>query len=209
MVNATVLENQQRGGRRGHRRVIHGVRSAAELTTDNVYARAAAQRCNATAVRQGARYISRFYERYMSGTGLRATQHVVLLLLMSRGSSPITGFAEAMGLERSALGHNLRPLERDGLVTIGPGKGDRRQRFVEITDLGRERLALAEEARQRAERDFEEIFGVDKARELRSMMERLISLELGHAHAPDNPAEETRSTESAGQKALGGEVDRA
>ena len=44
-----------------------------------------------------------------------------------------------MGMDRSTLTRNLRPLERDGLVKLGI-EGWRRSRTVEITKKGRSRL---------------------------------------------------------------------
>ena len=46
-----------------------------------------------------------------------------------------------MGLDRTTLGRNLRPLERDGLVAIGVDPQDRRGRALEITKLGQAKLA--------------------------------------------------------------------
>jgi DNA-binding transcriptional ArsR family regulator len=45
--------------------------------------------------------------------------------------------AEVMVMDRSTLGHNLRPLERDHLVELGTNASDRRSRLVFLTGRGR------------------------------------------------------------------------
>jgi DNA-binding MarR family transcriptional regulator len=54
----------------------------------------------------------------------------------------ITALAKFMGMDRSTLTRNLRPLEKQGLVTLGT-EGWRRSRTLEITKMGRSRLREA------------------------------------------------------------------
>ena len=48
--------------------------------------------------------------------------------------------AHAMVMDRSALGHNLRPLERDGLIALQESEEDRRRRHVVLTPMGKAKL---------------------------------------------------------------------
>ena len=54
----------------------------------------------------------------------------------------ITALAKFMGMDRSTLTRNLRPLEKEGLITLGD-EGWRRSRTLEITKAGRSRLREA------------------------------------------------------------------
>ena len=49
--------------------------------------------------------------------------------------------AELMTMDRATVGHNLRPLERDELITVAVSEADRRVRIVSITDEGLKRVA--------------------------------------------------------------------
>src|SRR3981081_1650477 len=84
---------------------------------------ASASPCFATAMRKASRRLSQLYDEVLEPSGLRTTQFAILSELERRAKAPPTmrELADAMVMDRSALGHNLRPLERDGV--IGPGRG--------------------------------------------------------------------------------------
>jgi DNA-binding MarR family transcriptional regulator len=77
--------------------------------------------------------------------------------------------------DRGALTHNLKPLERDGLVKIEIDPQDRRNRLVALTASGRTRLAESEALWQRAQQGFERAFGAAKSNSLRKALEFLVS----------------------------------
>jgi DNA-binding MarR family transcriptional regulator len=86
--------------------------------------------------------------------------------------------AERMVLDRATLGHNLRPLEAQGLVTMRAGD-DRRSRVVALTDAGKQRLAEARPAWKVAQKTFEAAFGPEDSAALRATMVRLARLDFG------------------------------
>ena len=73
----------------------------------------------------------------MRGAGVRGTQFSLLATLVETGPLPIARLAGLLGLERTTLTRNLRPLARDGLVRIDEGD-DRRVRRAAITRKGEE-----------------------------------------------------------------------
>src|SRR5471032_290985 len=81
-------------------------------------------RCNNTAVRKAARHLTRFYDAHLSRVGLRATQYAILNLLAQHGPTTMASLAARLTMDRATMGHNLRPLERDGLITIRVGHED-------------------------------------------------------------------------------------
>lgn len=102
-----------------------------------------AQTCMATRSRIAARKLSRAYDDALKPVNLRVTQFAVLVAAQSSdGRQTITDLAEFLGLERSGLSRNLDPLERRGLVSLGPEK-QHRARHVGITPAGRALLAAA------------------------------------------------------------------
>ncbi|CAH1222452.1 hypothetical protein PAECIP111891_05346 [Paenibacillus allorhizoplanae] len=134
--------------------------------------------CNCTKLRRAARHISRFYDTCLaeSGSGLRATQYAILGYLKNRGAQTMNELAGLMTMDRATIGHNLRPLERDGLVNIQVSERDRRARIVSITDEGRSRMELGRLGWERAQAEFEEKFGKDHAGSMRNMMDEVIGI---------------------------------
>ena len=98
--------------------------------------------CNATALRKASRRLSQLYDDALAPSGLRGTQFAILAEVAGRGSDPPTmaELAAALVVDRSALGHNLRPLERDGLVALRTDAQDRRRRHVVLTGRGAAKL---------------------------------------------------------------------
>jgi DNA-binding MarR family transcriptional regulator len=73
----------------------------------------------AAVIRTAARAVTRAYDEALRPVGLRATQLSVLLAVAAEDPMSITALAKFMGMERSTLTRNLRPLEKEGLVTLG------------------------------------------------------------------------------------------
>ena len=98
--------------------------------------------CVCHKVRMAARAVTRAYDEALRPTGLRSTQFSVLVVVGMNGAISISAMAKFMGMDRTTLTRNLRPLYEEGLVAVGP-EGWRRSRNLEITSKGRERLKKA------------------------------------------------------------------
>jgi DNA-binding MarR family transcriptional regulator len=72
----------------------------------------------------------------------------------------------------------LRPLERDGLLTIAVGASDRREREITLTAAGKAKEAAGRVAWENAQRQFEAAFGKEDALAMRRIMLRVTTLEL-------------------------------
>jgi DNA-binding MarR family transcriptional regulator len=137
--------------------------------------------CNCTKVRRAARHITRFYDACLSESGVRVTQYAILGYLKHRGPKTMLELADLMTMDRATVGHNLRPLERDGLVTIEVSKTDRRARIVSVTNAGLERIALGRPGWDRAQAEFETQFGVRDAAAMRRVMDQMVGCDFGIA----------------------------
>jgi DNA-binding MarR family transcriptional regulator len=90
-------------------------------------------------LRCAARMITTFFDTELRRHGIRATQSTILLALKARESWTMADLSEALGIERTTLIRNLRPLQRDGLATAdGGGRGGRVE--LAITTKGRKQI---------------------------------------------------------------------
>jgi DNA-binding MarR family transcriptional regulator len=78
-----------------------------------------------------------------------------------------------MVMDRSALGHNLRPLERDGLIALQESEEDRRRRHVALTPVGKAKIRDALTLWQTAQDRFVAVFGESEAESLRATLLRI------------------------------------
>jgi DNA-binding MarR family transcriptional regulator len=125
--------------------------------------------CNCLALRQAARHVTQFYDQFLAPTGLRATQYSILARLKRKGPMTINALAAELVMDRTTLGRNILPLQRDGLIAVVAGEPDRRRKELRLTGCGAERLRFAFKAWTRAQAEFEGSFGVKRAKELRAL----------------------------------------
>ncbi|MCP1841672.1 DNA-binding MarR family transcriptional regulator [Bradyrhizobium sp. USDA 4524] len=135
-------------------------------------------RCNLTALRKATRRVSQLYDQVLAASGLRGTQRAILVYVRRSGAPTMGELAAALVLDRTALNHNLKPLERDGLLTITVDKNDRRSRLVRLTKRGEAMLEDSQAAWLKAQERFESAFGARQAADLRQTLELIASLEF-------------------------------
>lgn len=125
-------------------------------------------RCSATAMRKASRRLTQFYDDALAPSCLRSTQFSILAELYQRApASPTLGeLAEILVLDRSTLGHNLRPLQRDGLLALVEDKHDARHRVILLSQKGKAKFRKAYPLWKAAQDRFAAIFGPSKAAEL-------------------------------------------
>jgi DNA-binding MarR family transcriptional regulator len=126
------------------------------------------------------------YDTVLASTGLKLCQYGILSALNGRGAAlpSVQELAEELVLDRSTLGQNLRPLERDNLVTLLTDPRDRRVRLIALTKGGIAKYNEAKPYWETAQERFEEVFGKKKAAELRSVLLAIAyNPELGRGQA--------------------------
>lgn len=130
--------------------------------------------CTCLALRKATRRVTQIYDAHMKPLGLRITQFAVLGQLAGGGAAPeplsITALARRLGLDRSTLGRNIRPLLKSGLIEMEGGE-DRRAHTLALTDSGRALLDKAVPLWKNAQRQVSEKLGRDKTRALRAMLD--------------------------------------
>ena len=139
--------------------------------------------CNCLALRQAARHVTQLYDNHLVRAGLRTTQFSILAKVKLLGPLTINALADRMVMDRTTLGRNIKPLEREGLLAVKPGADDRRRKELHLTAAGAARLRSAIKAWAEAQEQFEAAFGPDRAARMRAMLRDVTASELG-ASAP-------------------------
>ncbi|KAF1051298.1 MAG: hypothetical protein GAK43_02461 [Stenotrophomonas maltophilia] len=132
--------------------------------------------CLCTKLRRSARTVTRLYDDALQAVGLSTPQFSLLRHLARLERPSISELADAMGLDRSTLGRNLRPLEQDGLLRLAEGD-DQRHRIVLLCPAGAARLAQAEIAWEAAQAGLAERLGERKRAQLEALLDELAALD--------------------------------
>jgi DNA-binding MarR family transcriptional regulator len=98
--------------------------------------------CVCLALRRTARTLTRFYDRALRRHRLRATQLPILAAACTQEAVPLAAVAEALGMERTTLLRNVRPLVRRRLVSVDT-PADSRRTEIRATPAGRALVARA------------------------------------------------------------------
>ncbi len=137
-----------------------------------------AGRCNGTAMRKAMRRVSQIYDTALAPCGLRSTQRSILIAIARAGTPTMGELAASLVLDRSALAHNLKPLEREGLIDVAADAQAKRSRLVTLTRAGQKKLAQSLPLWEDAQRRFERAFGEKRAKELRATLDYIASQEF-------------------------------
>jgi DNA-binding MarR family transcriptional regulator len=134
--------------------------------------------CNCAALRQAARRVTKLYDDVLAPIGLGVNQYAILSRLSRVGPSTIQELARLLVMDRSTLGHLLRPLEKRGFVKLGVSERDRRSRVVALTQAGEAAVAKAGPRWAVAQHLFESAFGGEAALELRAVLKEIATADF-------------------------------
>jgi DNA-binding MarR family transcriptional regulator len=135
--------------------------------------------CNCAALRQAARRVTRLYDEALAPMGLGVNQYSILARLGRAGPSTIQDLARLLVMDRSTLGHLLRPLEKRGLVRLRVSERDGRRRVAALTPAGRALVARGLPLWARAQERFASAFGETGSAQLRAVLAQVAMLDFG------------------------------
>jgi DNA-binding MarR family transcriptional regulator len=115
--------------------------------------------------------------------GLRVRHFGPLSAIDAMGPCPQQALARKLAITEPAAAELVDPLVKAGLVARGQDRQDRRRYALELTPLGRARLALVRGAVLRLDATIRAELGSDGHRELRELLRRLLP-----SRAPGAPA---------------------
>lgn len=98
--------------------------------------------CTCANLRKATRIVTQIYDAALKPTGLRTTQFTLLTTVQKMGELPMNHLAEALGMERTTLTRNLKPLVSKGFIEI-EHESDRRIRRVRLSEEGEKILKEA------------------------------------------------------------------
>jgi DNA-binding MarR family transcriptional regulator len=125
--------------------------------------------CACSQVRRLARKLSSLYDTLLSPEDLTITQYSLLANIERAGQLSHNVLADKVGMERTTLTRNLRPLTRAKWVTAATGQ-DRRQHVLQLTAAGRRKLVRSLPLWEEAQRQFLSQIGTKSLQELRALL---------------------------------------
>ena len=144
--------------------------------------------CHCGTLRKATRRISQLYDEVLEPSGLKLSQFQLLSQIERAALPPtIKELAAALVLDPSALGHNMRPLERDGYIKQIRNEADGRSRRATLTPLGRKKFSECRKLWRQAQKKFECAYGAERARSLAKVLSELFSEKFTDVFVSSNP----------------------
>lgn len=137
--------------------------------------------CNGAALRKATRRVTQLYDAALAPSGITVSQRSVLVHIQRAVRPTMTELAYAMVLDRSALAHNIKPLERDGYIVQTRHPQDGRSKHIELTPAGSAKLAESNRLWREAQNRFESVYGVERSAALRLALAEIFSDEFAEA----------------------------
>ena len=141
------------------------------------------QACACFHLRKAARAITQLYDDTLRSAGLRTTQFTLLNAIRIAGPVTVRRLAMMVVMDRTTLARDLRPLERQGLVSIESGE-DRRERKVNLTARGIQMISRALPLWEKAQAQVAKGLGQERLQRLLGDLTAAVALtRAGEKHA--------------------------
>ena len=129
--------------------------------------------CVCLGVRKAARQVARRYDDAFRPLGITSGQFSILSALLRDRAVPLGALADVLGMDRTTLNRNLKPLEEEKLIVTTTTKEDRRVRGLSLTNKGRALLDRAIPIWRTAQADSERRLAGAEWPKFRSQLEAL------------------------------------
>ena len=117
------------------------------------------------ALRKVTRAVTQFYDRHLEPSGIRSTQFTLLLTLTASAGKTLTEMAEGLVMDRTTLTRNLKPLEKEGLITTTKLIDKRTKGYV-LTEKGQQAIQKGMPLWQTAQQHITSRLGEDRYKRL-------------------------------------------
>jgi DNA-binding MarR family transcriptional regulator len=144
--------------------------------------------CASLNFRRTARAVTKLYDLAFQGTGIRSTQFTVLIGIAKVQPVSISALGEILLIDSTTLTRSLAKLQKQGLLTVSK-RGERRQRFVSLTEAGVKSLEESLPGWRAAQERFVKAVGSEFWLSFRSELERLAHVAVDLETPPVDPAE--------------------
>ena len=124
--------------------------------------------------------MSVFYDTALEPCGIKTTQFAILSTVNRAGPLTVGALARQLVMDAGGLAHTLKPLVREGMLSLEVDPSDKRNRLVSIQPLGIAKLAAAKPFFEAAQNAFESAFGRSEAQAMREAVKIVASDQFLH-----------------------------
>ena len=121
--------------------------------------------CLNFSLRKANRVLNKIYDRHMQACGLKSGQFSILKIIELRKQTTSTELKNIMVVDQTTLSRGLKPLIRDGYISVTPGE-DARVKLLSLSAEGRKLHAQGNLLWEQAQESVKKQLGKDFSRQL-------------------------------------------
>lgn len=127
--------------------------------------------CACSQLRRASRVLSALYDEFLAPASITVTQYAILVNIARQPDGVSrTSLAALLGMDRTTLTRNLRPLARTRLVGEKVDPADHRSSVLRLTRAGYRKLDRAFALWAKVQQDFANSFGPAQLEHLRDLL---------------------------------------
>lgn len=123
--------------------------------------------------RRAARSLTQVFDRHLRPTGLNAAQYGMLRSVSTLEEPSLAEIGKLMCMEQSTVSRNIEALINKGLALTIKHQDDPRKKIVQLTDEGKNRLAGAQAAWEKAQNEIKDKLGEADFQALFQLLNRI------------------------------------
>lgn len=128
--------------------------------------------CTCLNMRRSSNALTDVYDRYLASCSVTVSQYSILRHIIYLAPVSVSDLSVALRLDRTTLVRNLRPLEQKKWIEDIAEEGTR-NRQLQLTELGRQVFACADERWEQAQADITKHLGDEDAAKLAELLEKI------------------------------------
>jgi len=129
--------------------------------------------CFNLAMRKSARIITQFYEERLAVVGVKSGQFSLLRAVHYLKKTTNKELQTILVIDQTTLSRNLKPLIRDGFLTVSPDEGDQRRKIIHLSSKGKKLYLKALPIWQKLQQDLVKKMGIKESEEIQRISKSL------------------------------------
>jgi DNA-binding MarR family transcriptional regulator len=130
--------------------------------------------CTCFRLRKLTRLVTQRYDRELAPAGLNLNQYSILRRA-SRTPQSVGALAREIGMDRTTLSRDLKPLDAAGWIELVASEDDARQRLIHVTAAGKRVLTKAQPLWRKAQDDIDAMLGEAHVEALHAHLDRAMA----------------------------------
>ena len=129
--------------------------------------------CLCALLRKAGRVVTKEFDGYLKGSGLRITQYSMLMNIRFNPGITVSQLSELLRMDQTTVTRNVKILEKLETIAIDQDHLDHRIKRISVTDHGKSVLRRTRSSWEKAQHNMTQTLGIEQTKALVDALQRL------------------------------------